>query len=88
MYESWQNGSGFRGWWKRPDRGNAGHGGFQETFLSTIDRFEAVCSGSANPKGDANMQEKISGELEEHAYWGSMRAASQLRRTNELRGEK
>ena len=73
VHKKWQQESGFDTWWQSPDREQDGHGWFQEVLRPTIDRFETVFSNPENPEGAANMQERISGEMEEHAYWGSMR---------------
>lgn len=72
-FESWKADSGFEAWWQSTDREADGHGWFLEVFMPPIDRFETVFSNSEVPEGAANMREKISGEIGEHGYWGSMR---------------
>jgi hypothetical protein len=88
LHKKWQQESGFDTWWQSSDREEDGHGWFQEVLRPTIDRFETVFSNSENPEGAANMQEKISGEMEEHAYWGSMRDRLAAAQDNELNGNK
>jgi hypothetical protein len=88
LHKKWQQESGFDTWWQSSDREKDGHGWFQEVLRPTIDRFETVFSNPENPEGAANMQEKISGEMEEHAYWGSMRDRLAAAQDNELSGNK
>ncbi|KAH8644860.1 aldoxime dehydratase [Alternaria alternata] len=88
VHKKWQQESGFDTWWQSPDREQDGHGWFQEVLRPTIDRFETVFSNPENPEGAANMQERISGEMEEHAYWGSMRDRLAAAQDNRLVGAK
>jgi hypothetical protein len=87
-HKSWEAESGFRVWWNSPDRESAGHGWFQEVLYPTVDRFETVFSNNENPEGAANMQEKMSGEMAEHGYWGSMRDRLAAAQDDELEGGK
>lgn len=87
-HKKWAEGSGFEAWWQSPERENDGHGWFQEVLCPTVDRFETVFSNSEHPEGAANMQEKISGEMEEHAYWGSMRDRLPAAQDDKLEGDK
>ncbi|KAJ4305010.1 hypothetical protein N0V90_000539 [Kalmusia sp. IMI 367209] len=88
FWETWQYESGFKIWWQSADRERDGHGWFVEVLCPTIDRFETVFSNNAHPEGAANMQEKISGEILEHAYWGSMRDRFAAAQDDELKGER
>ena len=88
LHRKWQAESGFDAWWQSPDREHDGHGWFQEVLRPTVDRFETVFSNPEHPEGAANMQEKISGEMEEHAYWGSMRDRLAAAQDQELKGSK
>jgi hypothetical protein len=88
LHENWQKESGFDVWWQSEDRENESHGWFQEVLRPTVDRFETVFSNHEHPEGAANMQEKISGEMEEHAYWGSMRDRLAAAQDDELNGNK
>ncbi|KAL1605904.1 hypothetical protein SLS59_003025 [Nothophoma quercina] len=85
---AWKQSSGFDAWWQSPDRQSDGHGWFQEVLLPSIDRFETVFSNSEVPEGAANMREKVSGEMGEHAYWGSMRDRLAAAQDDELKGQK
>jgi hypothetical protein len=88
LHERWQKESGFEAWWASEDREKDGHGWFQEVLTPTVERFETVFSNHEHPEGAANMQEKISGEMEEHAYWGSMRDRLAAAQDDELHGNK
>ncbi|KAF3052840.1 hypothetical protein E8E11_009039 [Didymella keratinophila] len=87
-FETRKTESGFGSWWSSTDREHDGHGWFQETLLPSVDRFETVFSNNEVPEGAANMREKISGEISEHAYWGSMRDRFAAAQDDRLEGEK
>lgn len=86
-HKNWEEKSGFAKWWQSIDRESDGHGWFQEILRPSVERFETVFSNNENPEGAANMQEKISGEMEEHAYWGSMRDRLAAAQDDTLEGE-
>ena len=71
-YEDWASASGFKSWWDGLKPGGA-TGWFLEVFFPSIDRFETVFSDNVQPEGAAYMREGVSGTLQEHVYWGSMR---------------
>lgn len=85
-HKNWETESGFAAWWQSPERETDGHGWFQEVFCPTLDRFETVFSNSQNPEGAANMQQEISDEILEHAYFGSMRDRLAAAQDDELKG--
>lgn len=87
-YDTWKSETGYHTWWQSPNRESDGHGWFQEVLLPSVDRFETVFSNNEVPEGAANMREKISGEMEEHAYWGSMRDRLAAAQDDELKGQK
>ncbi|KAL9534006.1 Aliphatic aldoxime dehydratase [Sphaerulina musiva] len=86
-YDRWRLDSGFAKWWAdlqvTPDRG-----WFLEVFLPSMDRFETVFSDNAVPEGAANMRVGVSGEMQQHVYWGSMRDRMAAAQTDPLIGEK
>lgn len=73
IFKSWKANSGFDAWWQSTDRESDCHGWFIEVLQPSMDRFETVFSSNEVPEGAANMREKVSGEMGEHGYWGSMR---------------
>lgn len=86
-YEEWTTASGFEGWWSGLDVGGAaGNGWFLEVFFPTVDRFETL-HNTPDPEGAANMREDLSGPIQEHGYWGSMRDRLPLSQTDHLVGE-
>lgn len=87
LFTSWETQSGFKSWWQSSERESDGHGWFMEVLRPTLDRFETVFSDNAHPEGAANMQEKISGEMLEHAYWGSLRDRLAVAQDDNVRAE-
>ncbi|KAL6708389.1 hypothetical protein ACN47E_002652 [Coniothyrium glycines] len=85
-HQAWETESGFATWWQSPARENDNHGWFQEIFRPAMDCLETVFSNNENPEGVASMQENVSGELEEHAYWGSMRDRLAAAQNDSLKG--
>lgn len=86
-YEQWSSDSGFGAWWESLEPSSE-NGWFLEVFLPSIDRFETVFSDNIVPEGAANMREAISGEIQQHVYWGSMRDRMAAAQTDHLVGER
>lgn len=91
-YEAWRKSSGFDQWWVGLDPAKERHGWFQEIFLPSIDRAESLYSsdqpGVKEPEGHGVMGRNLSGMIQEHVYWGSMRDRLPISQTDELVGEK
>lgn len=87
-YDEWSTSSGFKDWWQALNPEGQDHGWFLEVFFPTMDRFETVFSNNEVPEGAAHMREGISGPIQEHVYWGSMRDRMPLSQTDELIGDK
>ncbi|TDZ28839.1 Phenylacetaldoxime dehydratase [Colletotrichum spinosum] len=85
-YEDWATTSGFCIWWNglEPDQ-DVRNGWFLEIFFPTIERLETVFS-TAVPEGVAHLRESITGPIQEHVYWGSMRDRFPSSQTDELLG--
>ena len=86
-YEAWASQSGFEAWWQDL-KATPEVGWFQELFSPSLDRFETVFSDNVVPEGAAHMRESISGEIQEHTYWGSMRDRLPASQTDHLVGAK
>ncbi|KAH9895478.1 heme-containing dehydratase protein [Xylariomycetidae sp. FL2044] len=86
-YTQWASASGFQAWWDGLDPEEQQHGRFLEVFFPAVGRFETVFSNHEIPEGAAHMRESVSGMIQEHAYWGSMRDRMPLSQTDPLRGE-
>ena len=86
-YQAWASNSGFESWWDslKPE-GETGW--FLEVFFPSIDRLETVFSDNVQPEGAAYMREGVSGTLQEHVYWGSMRDRLPVGQTDPLTGTK
>jgi len=87
-YEDWATKSGFQKWWDDLDPQAQPHGWFREVFFPTLDRFETVFSSAEIPEGAAYMRQTVSGPVQEHVYWGSMRDRLPAAQTDNLVGEK
>ncbi|KAJ7630436.1 heme-containing dehydratase protein [Roridomyces roridus] len=71
-YEQWSTTSGFAQWSSFP----------------SVDRFETVFSNNEVPEGAAHMREGVSGQIQEHVYWGSMRDRLAVAQTDAIEGQK
>jgi aldoxime dehydratase len=73
-YARWTDQPSIEAWWNSPARLEDGLGYFREVMMPRVEQFEtlyAFCD--ALPGVGAIMGRGISGEIEEHGYWGSMR---------------
>ena len=86
-YKTWTEASGFDAWWQALQPEDHQHGWFLEVFLPTMERFETIFN-TTTPEGSAHMRQGWSGEVQQHAYWGSMRDRLPLAQTDSLEGEK
>lgn len=66
-----------------------GVGTFIEVLRPAMERYETLFSSPDRPEGVAVLAQGMSGEVQEHAYWGGMRDRIPLSQTNEMapRGE-
>ncbi|GAB7332753.1 hypothetical protein MBLNU13_g04491t1 [Cladosporium sp. NU13] len=85
-FDLWMNQSGFDVFWRDLKPGCA-IGWFKEIFSPSMDRLETVFSNNDTAEGIAHMRESISGQLQEHVYWGSMRDRLPASQTDELVGD-
>lgn len=85
-FEEWSRDSGFDAWWADL-RAESERGWFMEIFFPTLDRFETVFSDNVVPDGAAYMRSSVSGEMQQHFYWGSMRDKLAAAQTDHLIGE-
>jgi aldoxime dehydratase len=73
LYRQWRADSGFDAWWTDAERTRGPYGYFLEVVTPSADRFETLRSSPGHQEGIARLEKQASGEIEEHAYWGSMR---------------
>ncbi len=70
--EAWTDGEG------------RGVGRFIEVLRPQVERYETLFSSLGRPEGVAVLAEGMSGEVQEHAYWGGMRDRLPLSQTSEI----
>ncbi len=63
---------------------NAGVGTFIEALYPSVEGYETLFSSLGRPEGIAVLADGMSGEVQEHAYWGGMRDRIPLSQTNEM----
>ncbi|KAK4128026.1 phenylacetaldoxime dehydratase [Parathielavia appendiculata] len=85
-YEAWAEKSGFLEWWQALKPEACQHGWFLEVFFPTMDRIETLFNTTDAVEGFAHMGEAMSGEVQEHGYWGSMRDRLPISQTDSLPG--
>lgn len=72
-YERWVNQPGLAGWWNSDERLRDGIGYFREIMMPRVEQFETLYAFSERFPGVGAIASRVSGEIEEHGYWGSMR---------------
>src|SRR5262249_31442853 len=65
-------------------RGGEGAGRFIEVLRPSVARYETLFSSSDRAEGVATIADGMSGEVQEHAYWGGMRDRIPLSQTSEM----
>lgn len=86
VYETWTEKSGFQAWWQALKPEECQHGWFLEIFFPTVHRLETLFNTKDTPEGYAHMKVAMSNEIQEHAYWGSMRDRLPVSQTDALVG--
>ncbi|MFC3396463.1 phenylacetaldoxime dehydratase family protein [Brenneria rubrifaciens] len=69
-------------WWTSDERLNEGLGYFREIVAPRAEQFETLYAFRDNLPGVGAVMDDISGEIEEHGYWGSMRDRFPLSQTD------
>ncbi len=85
----WDDVARFDAWFKpaREDwtgRSEEGIGTFIEVLRPTVARHETLFSSLGRPEGVAVIADGMSGEVQEHAYWGGMRDRIPLSQTDAM----
>lgn len=70
--------------WTGEGRAGEGIGFFIEVLRPSLTRYETLFSSLGRPEGIAVLAEDLSGEVQEHAYWGGMRDRIPLSQTSEM----
>jgi aldoxime dehydratase len=87
----WDDRKKFDGWfpavrdgWTGETRATDGAGTFIEVLCPAVEGYETLFSSLGRPEGIAVLADGLSGEVQEHAYWGGMRDRIPLSQTSEM----
>jgi aldoxime dehydratase len=87
----WDDRAKFDGWfatardgWTGDARAVDGIGTFIEVLYPSVEGYETLFSSLGRPEGVAVLADGMSGEVQEHAYWGGMRDRIPLSQTSEM----
>lgn len=72
VYDKWESSQQVSAWWKDDKRLKESCGYWREVLFVPMQRLETALSSDNRP-GMSAMAPGITGEIREHAYWGSMR---------------
>ncbi len=72
-YCRWMRSAPVAGWWDSADRLSDGLGYFREVLAPRAEQFETLYAFRENLPGVGAVMDGVSGDIEEHGYWGSMR---------------
>ncbi|WP_151485096.1 aliphatic aldoxime dehydratase [Streptomyces albicerus] len=81
-YCRWLRSDEVKDWWGSDDRLSDGLGYFREIVAPRVDQFETLYAFQDNLPGVGAVMGRISGEVNEHGYWGSMRERFPLSQTD------
>ena len=70
--------------WTGDQRAVDGCGTFIEALYPSVEGYETLFSSLGRPEGVAVLADSLSGEIQEHAYWGGMRDRVPLSQTSEM----
>ena len=83
-YQRWSERNEFRDWWESADREKESFGYFREILRPRAEQFETLFSTQERKEGVAVLAPELSGEIQEHAYWGGVRDRIPLSQTHSL----
>lgn len=86
-YWRWLQSDEVKGWWDSEDRLADGLGYFREVVTPRADQFETLYAFQEKLPGVGAVMGRISGEVNEHGYWGSMRERIPLSQTDWMQAE-
>lgn len=84
-YGRWLAQPEIAGWWDSDERLSANVGFFREIASPRVDQFETLYPFTDHLPGVGGVMDGVSDEVEEHAYWGSMRDRIPLSQTDRMR---
>jgi aldoxime dehydratase len=84
----WDDRAKFDGWFPAARDGWTGkadgYGAFIEVLYPSVEGYETLFSSLGRPEGVAVLADRMSGEVQEHAYWGGMRDRIALSQVSEM----
>jgi aldoxime dehydratase len=87
----WDDRAKFDGWfpaardgWTGAKRAGGTFGTFIEALYPSVEGYETLFSSLGRPEGIAVLADGMSGEVQEHAYWGGMRDRIARSQTDEM----
>jgi aldoxime dehydratase len=83
-FTQWQTSPDVESWWDSEERTEGELGYFREVLKPHMAHFETAFSSSDVLEGVGVVMGKLSGEIQEHAYWGGMRDRIPLAQTDTL----
>lgn len=73
LFDAWLSRPEWQAWWNDPVRTREPTGYFIEAVRPRLESFETLFSSLARREGVGHLCARMSGEIQEHAYWGSAR---------------
>jgi heme-containing dehydratase-like protein len=83
-YQKWLSSEPVSSWWSSDDRLKDGIGYFREIVSPRAEQFEALYAFKDMFPGVGAIMDRISDEIQEHGYWGSMRDRIPLSQTDRM----
>jgi aldoxime dehydratase len=83
-FAEWQRQSVWRTWWESAERLAENVGYFMEVLQPGIESFETLATSRTRHEGVLRLCSHVSGEVQEHAYWGSARDRIPAAQTDRL----
>lgn len=84
-YQRWLASPAVASWWASDDRLADGIGFFREIVAPRAEQFETLYAFTNDFPGVGAIMDNVSGEIEEHGYWGSMRDRFPISQTDWMR---
>ncbi|RDJ99702.1 phenylacetaldoxime dehydratase family protein [Paraburkholderia lacunae] len=84
-YQRWLASPAVAGWWASDERLADGIGYFREVVAPRAEQFETLYAFTDDFPGVGAIMDDVSGEIEEHGYWGSMRDRFPISQTDWMR---
>lgn len=83
-YERWRNQSAVANWWASEQRLGGNLGFFREIVCPRVEQFETLYAFTDDFPGAGKLMPELSGEIEEHGYWGAMRDRTPISQTSRM----